>query len=189
MNTNKPKSPLNEYELYALKSARALVPGDPPPPWKLRLSISAAGLLAGGWDAQENFIVISMDGYSINSPVTGEQSLILGRDEALDSLIDNDLKFRIPTSGEIINIFGASAGDGIHMTDDNWLLKVMYPWWPQAIVTLEKLYQGAPHDWGTTYALATSLGDGWTKCGFSPSGKHFALLSSYDVDLFTRASS
>lgn len=184
---NKPTSPLNEYELYALKSARALVPGDPPSPWKLRLSFSAAGLRAGGWDTQENFIVISMDGYSINSPVTGEKSLILGSDEALDSLIDNDLKFRIPTSGEIINVFGVTAGDGIHVTDDSWSLEIIYPWWPQAIVTLEKLYQGAPHDWGTTYALKTDLGDGWVKCGFSSSGKHFALLGEPGVDLFTRS--
>jgi hypothetical protein len=76
------KSPLTEYERVLLERARAMVADEPPRPWGNRITLSAAGVVAGGWDDSESVVLISHEGYSISNPRSGLR-LVRNRDAEL----------------------------------------------------------------------------------------------------------
>jgi hypothetical protein len=96
------------------------------------------------------------------------------------------LSFRIPLSGQDISIFGFESGDGIHVTNDGWMLEVIHPWWPRASVILDQAF--VPNYEYLKQATMIDLIrlDGKIKCGFSPSGKHFVILGSGGALLYSR---
>jgi hypothetical protein len=175
------RSPLNDSEKAWLQWARSIIPGEPPLPWKRGAVVRAAGVFAGGWDKQENFLLISWDGYSLTHPVSGERLIINLDSEGLyDKLSTTDLSFYLPEHEETIAIFGVRGGDGIHVTQDGWISKVLYPWWPHFLLTLDKgglESNGIKLNW---------LDGSWIKTGFSPSGKHFAVVGEAGLEIFTR---
>src|SRR5918994_1549205 len=130
-------SPLSSHEEEYLAGVRALVPGDPPAPWRRAAAVSAAGVLVGGWTADEHVLVVSHDGYSVTDPLGGER-LIRDRDmrTGFDALSRTRLAFRLPASGETVAVFGIFGGDGIHHTEDGWGAQVVHPWWPRSEVVL-----------------------------------------------------
>src|SRR4051812_10682267 len=95
--SNDNNSPLNEGQSETLQRARELKPTEPPQPWGKRGIIPASGVLAAGWDQSENILLISMDGYSLSNPSTGER-LIRDRDRerTYAAIVSNDLRFENP---------------------------------------------------------------------------------------------
>jgi hypothetical protein len=184
-------SPLSSGEIELLSQTRALKPGLPPAPWKDRTIISASGVLAGGWDISENILLISTDGYSVSNPKTGEV-MVRNRDYArtFASILPGYLQFKIPdTEEEIIDIFGINAGDGIHRTEDGWILRKVYPWWPQEAVLIKSPFvpdSGRHNLLDDAYIVSLERLTGWLRCGFSSSGKYFAIIGSAGAEIFSR---
>lgn len=188
--TRETNSPLNDYQVEMLKLARNLHPAEPPLPWGRRVIIPAAGVLAAGWDKSENMLLISVDGYSLSDSSTGER-LVRDRDSerTYAALVSNDLRFENPETHELIDIFGVNGGDGIHRTEDQWTLQKIYPWWPKEAVIIKSPFipgSGKHHLLDDAYLIKLVRIDGWLKCGFSPSGKHFAVVGSGGAEVFSR---
>lgn len=184
------QSPLTSYQQDILKQARAMKPGEPPHPWGNRLIVPAAGVLAGGWDKNDNIILISSDGYSLTNPASGER-LIRNRDSEITfkSISSGYLDFKIPDNGEEIRIFGLNAGDGTHITQDGWILEVIYPWWPLDVVIIKTPFvvgSGLHAYLDRAHMIKLLRLDGWLKCGFSPSDKYFVVLGSGGAEIFSR---
>lgn len=175
------------YELKLLDFAQEMKPTDPPDPWKHCVIIAAAGVIAGGWDINENIVLISGSGFSINHPITGVQ---IHRDRDSEKtyahILNNGLTFKLPTFNEEIDIFGFKAGDGIHMTDDGWNLEVIYPWWPRASVIIDHVFSKSYNYLKTAVMINVPRLDGRLKCGFSPSGSYFVILGSGGAIVYSR---
>jgi hypothetical protein len=183
--------PLNQSELDLLNQARALKPNDPPKPWGNRVIVSAAGVLAAGWDKAENILLISMDGYSLSAASSGERiARNRDREKAYASISPDYLQFNVMETQETINIFGVREGDGIHRTKDGWMLQTIYPWWPHVSVIITPPFVSGSGNHGlldNAYMIELKRLTGWLKCGFSPSGKHFAVVGSGGAEIFSRA--
>jgi hypothetical protein len=180
---------LGRLEIQMLQAARSLEAGSAPPPWVGPTVIPGAGITAGGWDADENVLLISPDGYSLTEPMSGTR---LGRDRSFASVRDglsaDRLRFKLPGQHDV-PIFGIWGGDGIHTTDDGWRLQIIHPWWPRDHVVIwspvsrvrsDNYFEGA-------HLLALhSLEDVRLKCGFAPSGRRFMILGSSGAEVYTR---
>lgn len=181
-NQSKEKEIRTEFELKLLNKAKAMIPGLPPSPWEKRIFIPGSGIVAGGWDKDDNFILISDSAYSINDSSSGETiEIIYDYNIVNKSLLNNYLKFNIPSSNEIINIFGLNAGDGVHVNNDGWNIEVIYPWWPCASVVINNAFEinAASREYlDETKMINIEELDGWIKCGFSCSERKFAILGS-----------
>ena len=85
------------FELELLANAQSLICTKPPIPWAYETSITANGVLACGWDHEENIVLISGSGYSVTEPITGRR---LHRerdvDETYDRMSDDRLTFQLP---------------------------------------------------------------------------------------------
>jgi hypothetical protein len=188
--------PLDALERAQLKRARTLVPGAPPAPWNTQAVISAAWVLAAGWDDEENIVLISNDGYSVSAARTGER-LIRNRDASVTyaALSADHLSFTVPDTGRTISVFGLASGDGVHTTGDGWHLEVIYPWWPRATVLLIRPYVyvagSGPDDY---YGRAQAIEflrleeSNWVRTGFSPSGRSAMIVGSAGVEVMSRDS-
>ncbi|GIN10898.1 hypothetical protein J26TS2_07650 [Shouchella clausii] len=187
MFKNKKQEIRTSYELALLEKAQKMVPKAPPLPWRQQAVLSASGVIAAGWDSNENIILLTSSGYSINHAMTGERIL---RDRDTDrtenNIIDRGLKFIIPDSGEEIDLFGIEAGDGVHLTVEGWSLEVIYPWWPRASVIIDHVFvQGHEYLLNATMLDIPRL-DGWIKCGFAPSGNKFMVIGSGGAMVFAK---
>ncbi|WP_347723181.1 hypothetical protein [Lysinibacillus capsici] len=173
------------FELDLLANAQSLICTKPPIPWAYETSIAANGVLACGWDHEENIVLISGSGYSVTEPITGRR---LHRerdmDETYDRMSDDRLTFQLPQG--TISIFGFEAGDGIHMTADGWQVEVIYPWWPRATVVIDYLYITNYTYLKNATAIDLQRLDGMIKCGFSPSGKHLIIMGSGGALIYSR---
>jgi len=188
-NHNKEKEILTEFELMLLNKAKSMIPGLPPAPWGERIFINGAGIIAGGWDKNDNFVLISDSAYSINNSSTGETEEIIYDYEIVGkNLSDDYLKFTIPSTNEIIDIYGLNAGDGLYVNDDGWNIEVIYPWWPRASVIINNVFESgaASREYlDKTYMINIQELDGWIKCGFSCLGDKFAILGSGGAIIFS----
>jgi hypothetical protein len=158
-------------------------------PWRNRKVFGAAGISAGGWDSSNNFYLLSNDGYSRNDPISGQMiEFVSGFEVVNKNIHKDDLHFTIPNTGETINIFGIRAGDGLHVTQDGWVLEKIYPWYPrETVIMYNARYADFGKQWIEIYAInLINLGDGWLKCGFSASQKHFAILGEAGAETFSR---
>lgn len=175
------------FELDLLAKAQALKGTKPPSPWIHETIVPANGVLACGWDPDENIVLISGSGYSVTEPITGRR-LTRERDADCtdDSISDDRLTFQLPISKQPIPIFGFEAGDGIHMTTDGWHVEVIYPWWPRATVVLDHLYTTHYEYLKNATAIDVQRLDGVIKCGFSPSGKHLLIMGSGGALIYSR---
>jgi hypothetical protein len=184
------ESPLNQYQVDLLNRTRALKPTEPPEPWGNKVIVAAGGVLAAGWDKAENFLLISVEGYSLTDPASGVRLLRnRDREKTFASILPGNLQFRMVETQEIISIFGVNGGDGIHHTEDGWTLAYVYPWWPEEAVLIKLPFvpgSGRYHLLDDAYLIKLERIDGWLKCGFSPSGKHFAIVGSAGAEIFSR---
>ncbi len=178
-----------DFELKLLNKAKTMVPGLPPLPWSKRVYIRGAGIIAGGWDKDDNFFLISDYAYSINNPLNGEVSDVIYDYQIVSKNLSNDyLRFKKPSSNEVINIFGLNSGDGIHINNDGWNIEVIYPWWPRASVIINNVFENNASSreyLDKTYMIDIKELDGWIKCGFSNSGNKFAILGSGGAVIFS----
>ncbi len=188
-----PSSPLLPEELELLDRARQLVPHPLPSPWSRRTNIPASGIVAGGWNMDEQVLLVSADGYSLTDPHSGKQ-LARNRDPQLATaaLSITTLTFTSGQGSVPIPVFGANGGDGIHAAPDGWRLETIAPWWPQeAILLREPHAQGSgPQRYfnGAHLLDLSGLDPVDLKCGFSPSGLHILVLCFSGAVVFSRAS-
>ena len=173
---------LTEHERTILREALALEESEPPPPWALGAFIPGGGVIAAGWDLDENVLLVSHSGYSITTP-SGER-VTRNRDESLayKALSPDYLTFEVPEQLRRLGVFGLNGGDGSHRTADGWSLEAIQPRWPRARVLLR-----APRGPGagslSYFAGATRLKlagldqHDWLRSGFSPSGARLMVVS------------
>ncbi|MEB7454556.1 hypothetical protein ACP3VS_20835 [Lysinibacillus sp. VIII_CA] len=184
MTINEIRTP---FELDLLAKAQSLKTTKPPSPWEHETVIAANGVLACGWDQDENIILISGSGFSVTEPITGLR-LHRERDKELteDCVSEDRLIFHSPISKKPTAIFGLEAGDGIHVTPDGWQVEVIYPWWPRATVVLDYLFTPRYSYLNNATAIDIQRLDGAIKCGFSPSGKHVMIMGSGGAFIYSR---
>ncbi|WP_338543377.1 hypothetical protein [Paenibacillus tundrae] len=184
-NSNQEKR--SDSQLNLLYRAQEMIPTKPPEPWRNEVVIQAAGCIACGWNSDENLVLISSSGYSLNDSDTG---LTIHRDRdannTYDSMSPDQLTFRIPYNDECISIFGFDSGDGNHVTHDGWSVEVIYPWWPLASVIIENVFHPNYNYLESATMIDLNRLDGSVKCGFSPSGNKLVILGSGGALIYTR---
>jgi hypothetical protein len=182
---------LTPHERQLRAEALALVPGDPPTSWSAGVHLHAGGVIASGWDIAERVLLVSHDGYSLSDPRTSER-LLRDRDPAAGyaCLSETRLTFTLPTTGEIVPVFGIFGGGGICVRGA-WQLAIIAPTWPREMVVLwdpsasgmgagrRSYFHGAHH-------LRVPLGGTLLGCGFAPSGRHFMVAASDGAVVFSR---
>ncbi|KPN94302.1 hypothetical protein [Lysinibacillus sp. ZYM-1] len=175
------------FELDLLAKAQSMACTKPPRPWEYETVIPTNGVLACGWDQDENIVLISGSGYSVTEPITGRR-LQRNRDAYVtEECVSVDrLTFHPPLAKQPIPIFGLEAGDGIHVTSDGWQVEVIYPWWPRATVVLDYLFTTHYSYLKNATAIDLHRLDGTVKCGFSPSGKHLIIMGSGGALIYSR---
>jgi hypothetical protein len=111
-------SPVTAYQRQLRAEALAMVPSPPPAPWHALVAIFAGGLIAVGWDQAEQLVLISHDGYSLQTPA-GER-LVRDRDtqRADDAFSATRLEWTIPETHEVVSVYGLHGGGGIARTAD-----------------------------------------------------------------------
>ncbi len=94
-------------------------------------------MIAAGWTATEQVLLVSHDGYSLTHPETGER-LERNRDPraGYEALSTTQLTFTLQITKEVVPIFGLVGGGGILGTADHWHLEIIAPDWPDEIVLL-----------------------------------------------------
>ncbi|WP_054957316.1 hypothetical protein [Paenibacillus dakarensis] len=181
------KEKRTKFEIELLHKAQGMSESNPPSPWLKEVIVPASGCLACGWDQNENLVLISSSGYSITEVSSGTR-IHRDRDSKLTdkSIRNNNLSFHSPYNGEVIDIFGFEAGDGIHTTNDGWFIQVIYPWWPRASVIIENLYKLNYQYLNDATMIELKRLDGDLKCGFAPSGKSLVILGSGGALIYSR---
>jgi hypothetical protein len=185
-----PHSPLLPSEERVLAEARALVPGEPPPPWRRGHFVLAGGVQVGGWTRDNFVVIVSFSGYSVTDPDTGKR-LIRDRDEAATqvALTPDGLGFRLPTTNEGVPVFGIYGGDGSHITNDGWGVERICPWWPRENVIMRTPFvpESGQHGYlDRAHLLEVRLASTWLRCGFSSSERHLLILGSDGAEIYSR---
>ena len=62
---------LTFWQKQIREKALKLVPGDAPYPWQNHQTLGAAGIFAAGWTKDNEFVMLSDEGYSLINPLTG----------------------------------------------------------------------------------------------------------------------
>ena len=164
---------------------------DPILPWKNRIVISAAGILASGWTVENKVFLYSSDGYSVTNPMTGEREIrnYDNDNSTTNNFSKDNLEFTIDELRETIKIFGIAGGDGNHLTSDFWSLDTFHPALGEQIIGLRNLKdrQNNPEYWRNFNLISlTRLEYATLKFGFSPNEKHFGIFGSGGAEIFTR---
>jgi hypothetical protein len=164
---------------------------DPSLPWKNRVVISAAGIIASGWTNDNNVFLFSSDGYSVSDPITG-LTLIRNYDEdnsAINKFSKDNLEFTIDELEQNIKIFGLRGGNGTHLTTDYWSLESFHPSLGIQIVGLRnpKTRNNEKEYWKEFELISLDRLEYTTLFyGFSPNQRHFGIFGSAGVEIFTR---
>lgn len=183
---------MEEHRRRLRELALALPSIEPPAPWSPGRYLHAGGVIAAGWDAHENILLVSHDGYSLTDART-ERRLLRNRSSTAgyEGLSQERLSFTLPESGEVVPVFGIYGGDGIHITADGWRLERIAPDWPDEMVLL----RGPPKEESSArsgdyfyaaHRLALPLGGTMRGCGFSPSGLQFMVVASDGAVAYAR---
>lgn len=165
---------------------------EPSLPWKNRIVIPAAGIIASGWTHSNKVFLFSSDGYSVSDPITGQRE-IRNYDEdntAITKFSKDNLEFTIDELGQTIKIFGLRGGNGNHCTTDLWDLASFSPSLEEQIVGLRniKARQNQTEYWREFDLISlTRLEYTELRFGFSPDEKHFGIFGSGGAEIFTRA--
>lgn len=164
---------------------------EPSLPWRNRVVLSAAGVIASGWTQNNKVFLFSLDGYSVSDPITGQREFRnYDKDStAITKFSKDNLEFRIDELEETIKIFGLRGGDGNHYTSDFWALTSFSPSLGEIIVGLQniKTRQAQIEYWKEFELISlTRLEYTALKFGFSPNEKHFGIFGSAGAEIFTR---
>ncbi|MFJ8103088.1 hypothetical protein [Lysinibacillus sp. NPDC096212] len=82
------------FELDLLKKAQSMELTKPSSPWGHETVIPASGVIACGWDQDENVVLISGSGYSMTEPITGSRiHRAYDANTAYDSISEDNLFF------------------------------------------------------------------------------------------------
>lgn len=176
---------LSVWQKHIREKSQNLAYRNPPATWQGYSFVSAAGIYGGGWTSENEFVLLSTDGYSIFNPITKQAQKYLNPDNAEDVLTylsEDDSEFVIPITNEKIRISGVMGGDGIHHNGE-WSLRVIYPWYPDALFVI---YQNNLTDWDNVYPLRFQVlsSGNWIKYGFSSSKKLFAIWGEAGAEFY-----
>lgn len=185
----KQKESRSSFELKLLEKAKGLPSLDESSGWRKSVIIPAAGVIAGGWTKNEEILLISSNGFSLTT-IDGIRIEREEDAELTERMISEDrLSFAHPSTNEEIKLFGLDAGDGVYGNKEGWRIEVIYPWWPRATVTLKNIFDPnhrLDEYLDNTFMLDLERIDGWTKCGFSKSGKVFMVIGSAGAEVFVK---
>ena len=177
---------LNEYQKQILASLRAKIPGDPPEPWRRSHCVPLGGLLCAGWTKKNQLLLVSPDGHTLFDPSTGEYSLKNLTQEPYKNMSPDHLVFTIPETEEQVAIFGIFNGNG-NCVMGQWNLSVVYPAWPNALVTISSLQSGTGQYGEGMFPIKLDILEYCDlSCAFSNDGQYFVVIGSAGAELFTR---
>lgn len=182
--------PTDDWHDYRqkLREEALSLPPETPAPWTLSAYIHAGGVIAAGWDSQENVILVSHDGYSVCDPRTGER-LIRDPDPEMGygGLSETGLEYSVPATGETRPVFGIFGGGGILVSPrDHWELEIIAPDWPDEMVILREPGPGGRDYLEGAHRLDLGLAGTLRGCGFAPSGRQFIVVASDGAVVFRR---
>lgn len=164
---------------------------EPSFPWKNRVIIPAAGIIASGWTHDNKVFMFSSDGYSISNSLTGQREL-RNYDEdnsAIKKFSKDNLEFTIDELKQTIKVFGLRGGDGNHCTSDFWNMTSFSPSLGEQIIGLQNIktakYQTGYWK-GFELISLERIEYSELKFGFSPNEKHFGIFGSAGAEIFSR---
>jgi hypothetical protein len=180
---------LNNYQKKILNKIKRKTPGEPFPPWNRGIINYTAGIILTGWTNRNKLLLVTNDDYFIVDPKDGSIVLESSIEPGLDFLLNDNLRYWVPEYKEFISVFGPFGGEGNHTTTDGWHLEVIYPFWPNSIVTMKK-----PRELGKIIApwedlmliSLKYLEYSELHCGFSPNGDFFVISNSHGAEIFYR---
>lgn len=122
-------------------------------------------------------MLLSHDGYSVTDLATGER-LVRDRDydQAYRAVSEDRKQFSMGVNGEVVELFGLWGGEGRHDTADDWRLEVTEPG-PRVLLLSRE---------NSSYELQDQFAGSYRACGFSPSGRHIAIIDSATTQIHTR---
>lgn len=154
-------------------------------PWYVSASYWPATIYAAGWTQTNQLVIVTDYAFSLNSP-TRENTILMVEKEFpfKDNITDHWLRLDFQEINEVINLFGIYTGDGI-LVSSSWELDIIYPWWPIGLVMVANLQEHSTNEKIGGCPIHEFNYD-WFRCGFSPDGKHFVVLTSEYAKVFSQ---
>lgn len=155
--------------------------------WKMTADFSPTTIYAAGWTRRNQLVLITVTAYSLSDPFTGKiLKIVEGGDFPYKNRMSEHWeKFNFSEIRESINIFGIYSGDGIRSNKEGWYLRIIYPSWPDGLVTIKRPYESRTSEYPLGCPVQTFHNE-WCSIGFSPSGKHFVVINETDATVYTK---
>jgi len=152
-----------------------------PPPWRMIVAAPVNGLFEIGFGEGEHadlLLVVSSNGRDLFDCRSGE---VVARDhETEHSEWYDPIRLRAagigPLHGQTIRLAGLHGGGLPRMTDDRWMLSMLYFHWPEAAALL----QGPD-----SISIRIANLEDPRACGFSETGKTLVLAEPHGLQVFS----
>jgi hypothetical protein len=182
-------SHLNEYQIKYISEIKKIKVSMPFSPWKHQIYIDFEGILACGWTKDNYILMISYDGYKVIDPINGETINEDFTEISYNLMSSNNQSYNAKIIDECVNVFGIYGGRGNLVSSDGWKLNILYPYWPNSIVSIGKsqIETSDSEIWKNIRLIKLSnLEYNSLNCGFSPDENYFLILGTEGVEVFSR---
>jgi hypothetical protein len=162
---------------------------DPPEPWKKSGTFAIGGLLAVGYAAQSDYLlVVSSQGRGVFDCVSGEK---VARDTDDVYKYCDDIRLQAigigPIAEQTVHIAGITGGGLTKVTQDGWKLQLLPLNWPDEYIFLEYPHKSLYNGPENCVKVGTNGACELRAYGFSETGLSFVIALSCEIVLFTRA--
>lgn len=174
---------LEEYRADLFDSLSNDYLNDETDEWEYYSSIRLNGIIAVGWFANDDILIINMDGIYVYGIITNG-FIQEDYDSSFKKYISNDnLKFNSPFNKETIDLFGIRGGGGNLLTNDNvWKLELINLAWN---IKLPRLLNFKKRE-SYFLRLRQNIYEGYMSLGFSKTENYFMVMGDGGIDLFRK---
>lgn len=180
----------NSHHAKLRAQLEAIPISEPPPPWKLVYNSTIGGLLAVGYAASsDDLLVVSSQGRGIFDCLSGER---IARDDADNYENPDSSEMTAPGIGKlaacVISVAGIHGGGLANGSADGWSLDVVQLPWPIHVVFLTSGFKHFLDASAKVTKLCTDEPCEFRAAGFSPTGKSFVIATSGELTIYSRVS-
>lgn len=183
-------SDLNSFQKQYLLEIKKIKPTSPFSDWNKFQFVNFEGLFACGWTSDNLLLMVNYNGYQLVNPLSGKVVEENFERLSYNYMSNNNLEFILPKSNQRINIFGIFGGKGNLVTSDGWILDIVYPYWPNCLVSLKRPKidnENILEIWeGIKLIKLEMLEYSNLNCGFSNNEKHFFISGNLGVEIYSR---
>lgn len=180
----------NSHHAKLRAQLEAIPISEPPPPWNLVYNSTIGGLLAVGYAASsDDLLVVSSQGRGLFDCLSGER---IARDDADNYENPDSSEMTAPGIGKLathaISVAGIHGGGMAKGSADGWSLDVVQLPWPVHFVFLTSGFKHFLDASAQVTKICTDEPCEFRAAGFSPTGKSFVIATSGELTIYSRAS-